>query len=328
MILGPKDEEVSTSFQPNVLLFGYGVLAESAIETLSGLDATLVGIVVPTNRTGPDVVRIKDAARRSGLTLLAQPRRSRLEGFLERLKELAPDLIVVWSYSMILPPEIIRVPRLGCINLHGGLLPEYRGGHVMQWAIINGESETGVTLHYIDEAIDTGPIIAKSKFPIEIDDDGVSVQQKLQESGATLLSEWWQKIIEQTAPKLLQDDAVAHYYRLLTPGDGLINWAGTSVEICNLVRALVPPRPGAFTFLGQNKITLRRARSHEEISGIVMAKPGTVQRISEDGALVATGDGVVSVTELDVNDGVVVSLKEFTSIGIRPGIVFTDVPVV
>ena len=326
MILGPKHEVPSTAFQPNVVLFGYGALGESAIETLSRLDATLVGVVVPTNRTGPDVVRVENATRRSGLPLLAQPRKSRLGGFLKCLKELAPDLIVVWSYSMILPPEIIRVPRLGCINLHGGLLPEYRGGHVMQWAIINGERETGVTLHYINEAIDTGPIIAKAKFPIESHDDGVSVQHKLQELGATLLSEWWQKIIEQTAPKLSQDEAMAQYYRLLTPSDGLINWSGTSVEICNLVRALVSPRPGAYTFLGQNKITLRRAR--KKMTRIVITKPGTVQHVSEEGVLVATGDAAISITELDVNGSVVASPKEFTRIGIRSGIVFADIPAV
>jgi len=202
MMLGPKNGAPPISFQPKVVLFGYGVLGESAIEVVSRLDASLVGVVVPTNRTGLGVERVKEAARRSGVVVLTQPGRTCLDKFLEQLRALSPDIIVVWSYSMILPPEIIKLPRLGCVNLHGGILPEYRGGHVMQWAIINGERETGVTLHYINEAIDTGPIIAKAKFPIESHDDGVSVQHKLQELGATLLSEWWQKIIKQTAPKL------------------------------------------------------------------------------------------------------------------------------
>ena len=305
------------------------MLGESAIEVLSRLDASLVGVVVPTNRTGPDVERVKDAARRSGVAVLAQPGRTRLEKFLEHLKALSPDIIVVWSYSMILPLEIIKLPRLGCINLHGGILPEYRGGHVMQWAIINGETETGVTLHYIDESIDTGPIIAKSEFPIGVDDDGVSVQKKLGESGVALLSEWWQKIIEQTAPKLLQDDAVAHYYRLLTPDDGLINWRWTSVEICNRVRALVSPRPGAFTFLGANKVTVHRAKHCKKtMTGIAVAAPGIVQRVSEDGLLVVTGDGAVNITEFEINDGVVASSKEFFGFEIKPGSLLTNAPVV
>jgi len=329
MMLGPKNGAPPISFQPKVVLFGYGVLGESAIEVVSRLDASLVGVVVPTNRTGLGVERVKEAARRSGVVVLTQPGRTCLDKFLEQLRALSPDIIVVWSYSMILPPEIIKLPRLGCVNLHGGILPEYRGGHVMQWAIINGETETGVTLHYIDESIDTGPIIAKLKFPIGVDDDGVSVQKKLGESGAALLSEWWQKIIEQTAPKSLQDDAVAHYYRLLTPDDGLINWRWTSVEICNRVRALVSPRPGAFTFLGTNKVTVHRAKyCTKTMTEVAVAAPGIVQRISEDGLLVVTGDGAVNITEFEINDGFVSNSKELSGFEIKTGSLFTNVPVV
>ena len=295
----------------------------AAAETLIGLGAHLVALVVPSNRTGADVARAGNMAQQRGLTQLTQPESSDIGSFADRLQALAPDLAVIWSYSMILPPELIPLPPLGCVNVHGGLLPEYRGGHVMQWAIINGECETGVTLHYLDEGIDTGPLIAQSRFPIEIHDDGVSVQRKLQLSGTALLQEWWPRIAQGTAPRLSQDESRAHYHRLLTPKDGLIDWNAGSMAIHNLVRALVSPRPGAFTFLQEQKLVIRRAMLTSEVSGT--ASPGTIVELSQHGACVATGDGALSITEVE-SDGVVIEPSGFTAVGIIPGGLLTGSP--
>src|SRR5690606_17203852 len=109
------------------------------------------------------------------------------------------DLVFVWSYPMILPREVIEIPRLGCINLHMGLLPQYRGVNGLKWALLNGEIETGVTLHYMDEGIDTGDMLARVSFPITDGDDLVSLMRKARHAGIHLLKNTWRGIADGTA---------------------------------------------------------------------------------------------------------------------------------
>ncbi len=137
------------------IVFSYGDMGTAAFAALAEAGAQVLALVLPSNRVGPDVEIARAAAREAGLPVRVQPPRDRIDPFVRELETLAPDAIVIWSYSMILPAAVIGVPRRGCVNVHGGLLPSYRGPHVMQWAIINGETETGVTLHYVDAGIDT-----------------------------------------------------------------------------------------------------------------------------------------------------------------------------
>src|SRR5262249_43176407 len=160
---------------------------------------------------GPDVEQAINFAASRGLSVLIQPPRPSAATWTDNLATLQPDLHLVWSHSMLLSPEVLQVPRLGSVNVHGGLLPEYRGGHVMQWAMINGQQETGVTLHHIDEHLDTGPIIAQRRFPIAPDDDARSLRQKLRQTGASLLSEWLPAILAGNAPRIAQDETRARY---------------------------------------------------------------------------------------------------------------------
>ncbi|MBA3768493.1 MAG: methionyl-tRNA formyltransferase, partial [Acidobacteria bacterium] len=208
-----------------VIVFGYGELGVAAVEALTNVGAQVLGLVMPSNRTDPDLETSRTFAAARSLPILTQPLRRQCKPFIEQLRSLAPDLILVWSYSMILPPAILEIPRAGCVNLHGGLLPEYRGGHVMQWAIINGERETGMTLHYMDEGVDTGPVIAEESFPIEWEDDAASIRGKLKDAGVHLIKEYWNAITGGTAPRISQDESRARYYRLRTPEDGLIDWS-------------------------------------------------------------------------------------------------------
>jgi len=183
-----------------VVVFGYGPLALASLDTLERRGVTPVAVVVPGNRSGPDVDLVVAHARSRTWTLLVQPPRTRLAPFLDLVRQLQPDLFVVWSYSMLLPPELIALARLGAVNVHGGLLPDYRGGHVMNWAIINGERETGVTLAYLDEGIDTGPVIAELRFPIDRSDDAATVRDKLKAAGQSLLETQWPAIEAGLAP--------------------------------------------------------------------------------------------------------------------------------
>ena len=195
--------------------------------------------------------------------------------------------MVVWSYSMILPQAVLDVPRLGVVNVHGGLLPEYRGGHVMQWAIINGEPETGVTLHYMDAGIDTGPVIADARFPIQVDDDAVRVRSNVKRFGADLLRRWWPEIAAGRAPRMPQDETRARYWPMRTPEEGRIDWTATNERICRLVRALACNEPGAFTVVTDTTLVVRRLRPAD---GCARGAPGKVTALRRAGhARVATG---------------------------------------
>ena len=301
-----------------VVVFGYGALAAAAVTALVSAGAHVIAVVAPSNRSGDDVDFIKEFARTQGLPVLVQPPRKAIGPFVQDLKTLDPDVILVWSYPMILPRDVIEVPREGTVNVHGGLLPEYRGGHVMQWAIINGESETGVALHYMDEGIDTGSIIAQGRFSIEEADDAATVREKLKETGMALLREWWPAISEGRAPKQRQDETAAKYYRLRTIDDGLIKWNASGREVCNLVRALVRPWPGAFTFLNERKLVIWTCRLlPEDTSG----PPGLVVQIDEQGARVCTGDRrvLIETAELEGEQFNGLDLKRIMPVGNRLG---------
>lgn len=301
-----------------VIVFGYGELGAAAVTALVSAGAQVVAVVAPSNRSGDDVLFIKEFARTQRLPVLVQPPRKAIEPFVLDLKKLEPDVIVVWSYPMILPLDVIQVPRQGTVNVHGGLLPEYRGGHVMQWAIINGEVETGVALHYMDEGIDTGPIIAQGRFPIQQDDDAATVRQKLKTTGIALLQEWWPAIAEGRASKIPQDETKATYHRLRTQDDGVIDWSVTSTAICRLVKALVRPWPGAFTFLNGRKLVIWKSRA---LQGSAGGPPGLVTQIDEQGARVLTGDGAVLIeeSEMDGRRSVGMQVQQILRVGDRVG---------
>jgi methionyl-tRNA formyltransferase len=299
-----------------VIAFGYGPLALASLATLERVGVTPAAVVVPGNRTGPDVDLVRAHVQFRGWTLLVQPPRRSLTPFLDTIRRLHPDLLLVWSYSMLLPPELIALARLGAVNVHGGLLPEYRGGHVMNWAIANGERETGVTLAYLDEGIDTGPVIAERRVPIAPADDAASVRGKLKEAGQALLEEWWPAIEAGTAPRVPQDESRARYHRLRTAEDGRIDWSASSAAIVNLVRALAPPWPGAFFVLGGRTMVVRGSLAVD--GGAPAIAPGTIIRGDEAGVLVASGTGSVHLLAVEI-DGQPAPWSELEKAGLIAG---------
>ncbi|PYR20238.1 MAG: hypothetical protein DMF94_12655 [Acidobacteria bacterium] len=287
---------------PTVVVFGYGELGIAAAQALTDAGARIVALVVPSNRSGDDVDRIVAFAAKQGFPVWVQPPRRAVEPFVRQLRSAAPDVMVVWSYSMILPQDVLDVPRLGVVNVHGGLLPEYRGGHVMQWALINGEAETGVTLHYMDAGIDTGPMIADARFPIEVGDDAVLVRTRLKASGTELLRRWWPQIAAGTAPRVPQDETRARYWPMRNPEEGRIDWTATNEQICRLVGALACNAPGAFVEADGRIVTIRSARPVP--SEKTLGAPGRIDAVESGGVRVSTGAGDVLVTMVLV-DGVV-----------------------
>jgi methionyl-tRNA formyltransferase len=265
---------------------------------------------------------VVERARSEGRRLLVQPSRSALPPFLEAIRDARADVLLVWSYSMLLPPELIALAGRSAVNVHGGLLPEYRGGHVMNWAIANGELETGVTLAHLDAGIDTGPVIAQRRFPIEWHDDAASIRERLKREGQILLETWWAAIESGTAPRAAQDESKARYYRMRAVDDGLVDWTQSSVAIYNLVRALVAPWPGAFSTIDGTRVVLRRVEPLNRPASLEL--PGTVTCCDETLISVATGSGEVAlrVVEIDGKEaGPADLVRVGTAVGRRLGAV-------
>ena len=282
-----------------VVLFSYGPVIRPLRSLLTEVGAELVAIVLPSNRS--DVALADAQSDASGVRVLVQPPRAEATAFASELSGLEPDLFLVWHYSMLLPPAVLAVPRRGAVNMHGGLLPDYRGGHVLQWAIVNGERETGVTLHYVDAGIDTGPVIGEVRIAIGDDDDAASVARALEAAGLQLLRDRWQEIATGLAPATPQS-AEGRYWPLRTPADGAIDWTQSAARIRNLVRALVPPWPGATCWLGGSLVVV-------DIADVVdgTGEPGTVLKAGKEGILVAAGERAVLIRAVR-RDGVPVGL--------------------
>jgi methionyl-tRNA formyltransferase len=279
-----------------VVLFSYAAFVPEQLALLRELESEPVALVVPSNRSADTTAAARTAGVAAEIPVLEQPPRDQAATWAEQLAALEPSVFLVWSYSMILPPDAIGVPPRGCVNVHGGLLPAYRGGHVLQWAIVNGEPETGVTLHYVDAGIDTGPIIGIRSFPIEAEDDAATVSKKLRETGFALLREYWVEIVAGTAVASPQP-VEGTYWPLRSDADGAIDWCAPASAVRNLVRALVDPWPGAYTTLAGERLAI-------DVVDIALlrpeAEPGTVLSAAPSAVVVAAGDGAVVIRKPDL----------------------------
>ena len=176
------------------------------------------------------------------------------------ISELRPDLLVVIGWYYVIPKNILKIPPLGTVGIHASLLPKYRGGAPLVWAIINGEQETGVTLFYFDEGVDDGDIIAQKRFPILLEDTIADVIEKARIASVELVREFIPRIAQGTAPRIPQDHEKATYVPQRRPQDGLLRCEEkTAMEAYNWIRAQSRPYPGAFIVVGGRKIKLGRA---------------------------------------------------------------------
>jgi methionyl-tRNA formyltransferase len=207
----------------------------------------LVGIVCAVIRPQYHAA-LREIARSHQLPLLVQPKANSADyaAFRDAVNQLAPDLILVNSYSMTLREEVLSIPRLGGINIHGALLPKYRGCNPTQWAILGGESLTGVTMHEISAGLDEGRIIDQRSVPLFFEDSWQSVSARIYRATDELIAGNLEVILAGNWQARPQDDAEAHYCRRRTPDDGLFEWSEPIVPIYNKIRALLPPLPAAF----------------------------------------------------------------------------------
>jgi methionyl-tRNA formyltransferase len=231
---------------------------------------------------------VKVAAERLGLPL-QQPLKISEPAAIDALRATQPDVIIVVAYGQILPKSVLEIPRLGCINVHTSLLPRWRGAAPIQYAILHGDHETGVTTMYVDEHMDTGDIILQRAQLIHADDTSATLHDRLAKLGADLLVETVGLIVEGKAPRAKQDETRATYAKKITKDDGRIDWTRSAVEIERQVRGF-NPWPGTHTRLGDLLLKVWKVEVAEGVSG----NPGELL----PDFIVATSQGGVRLQEI------------------------------
>lgn len=221
-----------------------------------------------------------------------QPNRVRTPEVIEQIRQLKPDLIVVVAFGQILPKDLLEVPPVGCVNVHASLLPKYRGAAPLNWCIVNGEQETGVTTMLMDVGLDTGPMLLKASLPIDPDEGIQSLHDRMSVVGAELLSKTIDGLKQGSITPQEQDDSQSSYAPLLKKEHGLVDWQRTATEIHNQVRGL-SIWPGVVTQLDGVQIKLHRTAVADGIG-----QPGTVINSGKDGIKVACGQGSLIIKEL------------------------------
>ncbi|MGI6082687.1 MAG: methionyl-tRNA formyltransferase, partial [Limnochordia bacterium] len=236
---------------------------------------------------------VKEKALELGLPVM-QPQRLSDPKWIAAMYELQPEIIAVVAFGQFLPKVLLELPPKGCINIHPSLLPLYRGASPIQQAILDGADETGVTIMYLDEGMDTGDIISQVKVPISEEDDAGMLHDRLAKLGADLLVNTLRQIVSGTATRHPQDHALATVTKRLRREDGRIDWRSDSSTVANQVRAYTP-WPGAFTTLDNRRIKILKAiaKSHK-----VKTAPGCVVSLSDDGLEVACGQGTLLIRQL------------------------------
>lgn len=239
----------------------------------------------------PPVARV---AREMGVFVL-QPAKLRDPAIVETLRALRPDVIVTVAYGKIIPPQILTLPPLGCINVHPSLLPKYRGASPIQAALANGERETGVTIMYQSEALDAGDIILQRRVPIAPDDTAQTLEARLAEEGARALVEALTTVADGKAPRRPQDESQSTYAGKLTKESGRIDWTRPATALVNFIRAM-HPWPSAYTWHRGKLLKIYKGKALEDAPG---AQPGVVTEAQQgEGFVVATGQGSLLISEV------------------------------
>jgi methionyl-tRNA formyltransferase len=288
--------------QPQELRTVFMGTPDFALQTLQALiDAgcNLVGVYTQPDRPkgrGKQLAAppVKELALKHDIPVY-QPLKLRQPEAVAELETLAPDLIVVVAYGQILPKSVLDIPRHGCINVHASLLPKYRGAAPINKAIIDGETETGITTMYMDVGLDTGDMLIKKSLSIGPQESAGELHDRLAGLGRETMEETLQQLCDGTLQREVQDDDQSTYASMMKKEDGRIDWSRTSVEVHNQVRGL-DPWPGAYTSFNGELLKLAKT-SPEAADG---GKPGTVVSADKNGVLIACGSGTLLIKELQL----------------------------
>lgn len=304
----------------NILFMGTPDFARESLEAIYNAGHNILGVV-----TNPDKPKgrgmkliaspVKEYAIEKNLKIFQPEKVRKNEEFIEQIKELNPDVICVVAYGKILPKEILEIPRLGCINVHGSLLPKYRGAAPIQWAVLNGDKTTGITTMYMDVGMDTGDMILKQEVEIGEDETTGELWDRLSKIGGKLLVDTLKQVENGTAPREKQGDDFS-VAPMLSKDMAKIDWENKSAqEIKNLVRGLNPIM-GAYAFLNGSKIKFWKVDIAKNIGydedNIKIFKNGTVLISDQkDGLFIKTEKGILSVLEIQGENAKRMSINDF-----------------
>ena len=304
----------------NILFMGTPDFAKESLEAIYNAGHNILGVV-----TNPDKPKgrgmkliaspVKEYAIEKNLKIFQPEKVRKNEEFIEQIKKLNPDVICVVAYGKILPKEILEIPRLGCINVHGSLLPKYRGAAPIQWAVLNGDKTTGITTMYMDVGMDTGDMILKQEVEIGEDETTGELWDRLSKIGEELLVDTLKQVENGTAPREKQGDDFS-VAPMLSKDMAKIDWENKSAqEIKNLVRGLNPIM-GAYAFLNGSKIKFWKVDVAKNIGydedNIKIFKNGTVLISDQkDGLFIKTEKGILSVLEIQGENAKRMSINDF-----------------
>ena len=283
-----------------ILFMGTPDFSVPTLQTLIDSKHEVIGVV-----TQPDKPRgrgkkvtyspIKEVAIQNNIEVY-QPQKVREEQFMDKLREMNPDLIVVIAFGQILKKDLLELPKYGCINVHASLLPKYRGAGPIQWSIINGEKETGITTMHMDVGLDTGDMILKESVIIENSDTYGTLHDKLSLIGAKVLLDTIEQIEKGIAPRIKQNDDESTYAPMLSKELGKIDWTKGAEEIERLIRGL-NPWPSAYTSLDGKTLKIWQAKVTDTSSeGTV----GEVVKVTKDAIVIKTGTKDLALTEIQL----------------------------
>ena len=247
--------------RPAAVVFAYHDVGVRCLKALlsGGVEIPLVVTVADDPRENRWYASVAETAKDYGLEVIA-PAAAATPDLEARLRALAPDFLFSFYYRSLLPERVLASARRGALNMHGSLLPKYRGRAPVNWAILKGESETGATLHYMVEKADAGDIVDQLAVPILADDDALEVFGKVTVAAETILARSLPALLAGSAPRRPQRVLPGQYFGRRTPEDGRIDWSRPAREIHDLVRAVAPPFPGAFAQVGNERWEIHRTR--------------------------------------------------------------------
>jgi methionyl-tRNA formyltransferase len=290
-----------------VLFFGTAHFAVPTLESLfASHNHSVIGVVSQPDRPSGRGLQLQESpVKRAALSInpelpILQPEKARTREFREQVEALAPDALVVAAFGQILSQRLLDGPQYGGINVHGSLLPRWRGAAPMQYALIAGDTETGVTTMQMDAGMDTGDILLKASVPIDPDDTAETIERKLSTLGAPLLIETLDKLELGTCPREVQDSNLATFCPPLSNDAGTIDWTKSASSISNLIRG-VTPRPGAWLFFGGKGVKVWQSKVSE--LSVDTAAPGTVVSSDKGGITIAAGDGGAVLIEIVQPEG-------------------------
>ncbi|MDP2939872.1 MAG: methionyl-tRNA formyltransferase [Candidatus Omnitrophota bacterium] len=295
-----------------IIFFGSDIFALPALEKLVSSKEEICAVVTQTDKKKGRFLHfgfsaVKEFALPRNLEVI-QPETLKDSNFVNRLKVFNPDLFVVVAYGKIIPKEILEIPKIFPLNIHGSLLPKYRGAAPINWALINGDTTTGVSIIKMNEFMDAGEIIAQESIKIEDSDTAITLRERLKILASELLIRTIESVKLNNFSLTIQDEANVTIAPKLKKPDGLINWHDEAIKIHNKVRGLVP-WPGSFTYLKGKILKIHQTEIFYLKENANLA--GCVIQVTPDAIIIAAGKDAVKVKQLQIESGKKIAAWEF-----------------